>query len=79
MELKTFPDPRVREALKDWVLLKADLTRFDEGDVKELRTKWNISGVPTILLIGPDGRVLKDGRLVGYISADELAGHIAKP
>jgi len=72
LELKTFPDPKVREALKGWVLLKADLTKFDDGDTKELRKKWNVSGVPTILLIGPDGKIKDGGRIVGFIAPENL-------
>jgi thiol:disulfide interchange protein DsbD len=78
LEMKTFPDPKVREALKGWVLLKADLTKFDEGDVKALREKWNVSGVPTILLIGSDGQVSSGGRIVGYIAPDALVTQLEK-
>jgi thiol:disulfide interchange protein DsbD len=79
LETKTFSDPKVRESLKGWVLLKADLTRFDEGDVKVLRKKWNVSGVPTILLIGPSGQVTTNGRMVGYISPYELLPLLHEP
>jgi thiol:disulfide interchange protein DsbD len=75
LELKTFPDPKVREALKGWVLLKADLTKFDDGVTKELRKKWNVSGVPTILLIGSDGKIKGGGRIVGFVGPYDLLTH----
>jgi thiol:disulfide interchange protein DsbD len=75
LELKTFPDPKVREALKGWVLLKADLTKFDDGATKELRKKWNVSGVPTILLIGSDGKIKGGGRIVGFVGPYDLLTH----
>lgn len=70
LEIKTFSDPRVHEALKHWVLLRADLTQYSSGSVEALRKTYAIKGVPTLVFVGRDGREKKDLRAVGFISAE---------
>lgn len=72
LEIKTFSDPRVHSALKDFVLLKADLTEFSSGPVEELKKTYGIMGVPTLIFLGPDGKEIKKLRIVGFESADDL-------
>ncbi len=78
LEIKTFPDPTVREALGKWVLLKADLTQYSSGPVETLKKQFEIMGVPTMVFVGPDGMERKDLRAVGFISAGELLQKIQK-
>ncbi len=72
LEMKTFPDPAVRETLKDWVLLKADLTQYSSGSVEELKKVYGIQGVPTLVFIGPDGLEKKNLRIVGFAPPREF-------
>ncbi|HVM33513.1 MAG TPA: cytochrome c biogenesis protein CcdA [bacterium] len=67
LELKTFSNPKVREALKSWVLLKADLTQYSSGPVEGLKKQYGIMGVPTLIFIGPDGRENQGLRTVGFL------------
>jgi thiol:disulfide interchange protein DsbD len=76
LEIKTFSDPRVHEALKTLVLLKADLTQFSSGPVEELKKTYGIMGVPTLVFVGTDGKEKKDLRVVGFITADEFLGKV---
>ena len=78
LEIKTFSDPRVHEALKNWVLLKADLTEYSSLPVEELKKTYGIMGVPTLVLIGSGGNERKDLRTVGFTSAEELISKIDK-
>jgi thiol:disulfide interchange protein DsbD len=79
MEMKTFPDPAVREALGNWVLLKADLTQYSSGPVEALKKTYGIQGVPTLVFIGTDGSERKDLRVVGFVPASELLPRLHKP
>ncbi|HTA76148.1 MAG TPA: cytochrome c biogenesis protein CcdA [bacterium] len=72
LEIKTFPDIRVREELKNWVLLKADLTQYSSGPVEELKKAYGIQGVPTLIFLGADGQERKNLRAVGFITPDEM-------
>ncbi len=78
LEIKTFPDARVREELKPWVLLKADLTQYSSGPVEELKKHYGIQGVPTLIFLGADGNERKDLRAVGFITPDEMIAKLQK-
>lgn len=66
----TFTDPEVIEATKDLVKLKVDLTYFDSPEAEEIRQKFEITGVPTIIFLSPDGRQVPGTRIVGYFPPD---------
>ncbi len=72
LEIKTFSDARVREGLKNWILLKADMTQFSSGPVEELKKTFGIQGVPTLIFLGGDGQERKDLRTVGFITPEEM-------
>lgn len=78
LEIKTFSDPKVREALSHWVLLKADLTQYSSGPVEALKKQFGIMGVPTLVFVGPNGLEREDLRVVGFVSADDLLEKIEK-
>jgi thiol:disulfide interchange protein DsbD len=65
LEHKTFTDPDVVAAGRDWVFLKADLTKTGAPDVEALKEKWKVLGVPTLIFLGPDGREAGE-RVVGF-------------
>src|SRR5881227_3066247 len=72
MERYTFTDPAVQAALRNTVLLRADVTRNDADDEALLR-RFGIFGPPTIAFYGADGRERSGYRVVGYMKADAFA------
>lgn len=78
LELKTFSDPKVHEALKNWVLLKADLTQYSSAPVEELKKTYGIMGVPTLVFVGPGGQEKKSLRAVGFLTVQELLQRISQ-
>ena len=78
LEVKTFSDPKVHEAFKSWVLLKADLSQYSSGPVEELKKTYGIMGVPTLVFVDTDGQEEKNLRVVGFISAGDLLQKISK-
>jgi thiol:disulfide interchange protein DsbD len=78
LEVKTFSDPKVHEAFKNWVLLKADLSQYSSGPVEELKKTYGIMGVPTLVFVGTDGQEEKNLRAVGFISVGDLLEKISK-
>jgi len=72
MQKYTFTDARVRAALRDTVLLRADVTRNDADD-QALLKHFGIYGPPTIAFYGTDGRERRDFRVVGYLNAPKFA------
>src|SRR5688572_194976 len=72
MEHKTFTQPDVQAALKDVVLLQADVTKNDDED-KALYVHFGIVGPPTIAFYGADGKERRNFRVVGFMKAAEFA------
>jgi len=54
LEEKTFTDPRVRAMAENYVLLKFDATTENE-QLKILKKKYSIQGLPTVVFINPNG------------------------
>jgi len=67
LEQNTFTDRGVAEALAPFVRLKVDFTRADAPETVALRQRYAITGVPTILFLGPDGREVPAARIVGFL------------
>lgn len=64
LEANTFSDPRVTQAFEGIVALKADLTRDEEPAVQEVKKRFKIVGVPTIVFLDASGREQEALRLV---------------
>jgi thiol:disulfide interchange protein DsbD len=77
MEDYTFRDKAVQAALKDTLLVQADVTANDESD-KLLLRELGLFGPPAILFFIPDGHEQRAYRVVGFMPADEFAQHIKK-
>jgi len=75
METLTFSDPSVQAALKDVVLLQADVTDNDEKD-KALYKSFGIIGPPAIIFYDANSNEKRSYRVVGYMPAEKFAAHI---
>lgn len=72
MDKTTFRDPRVIEKSKEFLMLRADLTKESSPEAESIRKQFKIWGVPTTVFIGPDGREHIGLRQVEYVAADRL-------
>ena len=52
-----------------WTLLKEAQTEIDGGKSLEVAEKYDITGIPTKVIIGPDGRM--KFKSVGYSGSNE--------
>jgi thioredoxin:protein disulfide reductase len=66
----TFSDARVIEASQNFYTFKADMTKSLSPEVAALREKYNIVGVPTVLIIDSNGNEVR--RITGFVNADEF-------
>lgn len=55
LEHNTFPDPTVRSEAQRFVALRLDMTDDDAEETKALRAKYNIVGLPTVLMLDKSG------------------------
>ena len=76
MERYTFPDQSVQAALKDVMLLQADVTENDKID-QALMHRFEIIGPPAILFF-VRGQERREYRLVGFVKPGEFVTHVHK-
>lgn len=69
MERTTFRDPDVVRAAASFATLKVDATETDDR-VQAILDRYAIPGVPSYVLLGPDGR--ERGRLTGFVAPDAM-------
>jgi thiol:disulfide interchange protein DsbD len=67
----TFSDPRVKDKLKDAVLLQADVTANNAED-KALLKKFSLFGPPGIIFFDKSGSEVKSARTIGYLPPDKF-------
>ncbi len=73
LDSTTYKDPAVAKLLAEkMVPLKVDV---DHGG-RELARRWGVSGLPTILVLSPDGKEL--GRIPGYLPAKDFISEVQK-
>lgn len=70
LDALTFSDQRVIELSKQFATFKADMTKSVSPEVEQLRNKYNIIGVPTVLILTAEGEELH--RITGFVNADEF-------
>jgi thiol:disulfide interchange protein DsbD len=72
LDRNTFTNLEVAKETQDFVRLKVDLTHFDSPEAEELRKRFNISGVPTIVFLREDGTEHVDSRIIGFVPPKEF-------
>jgi len=75
MESTTFKDPGVLAALKQYVVLKIDVTA-NSAENKALLRKFNVIAPPTFLFLNKDGDELDQARVVGETSGTDFIKHL---
>jgi thioredoxin:protein disulfide reductase len=65
MEKLTFTDPQVHDAMKQMLLLQADVTANDADD-KALLKRFGLFGPPGIIFFDSQGQELRAARVIGF-------------
>jgi thioredoxin:protein disulfide reductase len=76
LDRMTFTDGEVIDAMHRFRLLKVDLTHFDSPESQEVRERYNIAGVPTIVFLDGTGAEMPQIRVVGFVNAAELLSRV---
>jgi len=69
LERFTFTDRRVLDETRRFTLLKADLTQFESPEVRQVRDRFDVVGLPTLVFIDGQGDERKDLRVYGFEDA----------
>lgn len=67
MDSQTWNDAEVSKQLDAWIPVKIDVDQH-----QELAASYKVKGVPTLVFLGPDGRLLST--FVGFAGPDEVLG-----
>jgi thiol:disulfide interchange protein DsbD len=70
LDAMTFSAPEVISESKNFITLKADMTKSLAPEVSALREKYKIVGVPTVLILNSKGEEVQ--RITGFINAEEF-------
>ena len=73
LEKHTFPSDPVMQRSENFVLLRADMTKFASPPVEEIKKQFDIKGLPTVVFLDGDGVENKTLRVIGFIEGDEFA------
>lgn len=78
LELNTFSDPAVVSEARRFDRYKVDLTKYDAPESEASRKQYGITGVPTVVFLGPDGREIADARVEGFMPPQPFIGQMRR-
>ncbi len=77
LEEITFEDEKVRAKLKNFTLLKADVTKNTQDD-KDLQKKYGIFGPPGLIFFNTNNQEVKAAKIIGYKNPEDFLNIINK-
>jgi thiol:disulfide interchange protein len=67
LEVSVFARPEIAALLKDFVMVKIDLTREDQDDaLPALKARYGVSTLPAVRFVAPGGQIV--GRIDSLVS-----------
>jgi thiol:disulfide interchange protein DsbD len=72
LEKKTFPQPEFQKASERFYLVRFDATN-DSAKLTELRDKFEIIGLPTVVFLDSKGEWVKDATIIAFQDAPHFA------
>ena len=76
LDAMTFSDQRVIDESKKYTCYKVDMTKTLSEENEKIREKFNILGMPTIIIIDSNGNETE--RLTGFVDADKFLEILGK-
>jgi thiol:disulfide interchange protein DsbD len=76
LDALTFSDPNIIAMTKDFDSYKVDMTKSISDETDALRKRFDIKGMPTVLIIDSNGK--EAARITGFVDAKEFATIINK-
>jgi len=70
LDAMTFSNKKVTEAGKSFASFKVDMTKTMDDETERIRRKFNILGMPTILIFNSKGEEVE--RITGFIDASSF-------
>ena len=77
MDGATFANPDVRQVLKSFIAVRADITKNDASSTA-LKKKYNVFLPPYIVFLDNRGNEINQSAIAGYVAPDELLKQLEK-
>jgi len=74
----TFSDPEVIHALSEVVTLRVDATRDISAEAQALLDRYDVAGVPTVLIFDRHGQERSDARVEGFLPPKEFLTRLSR-
>lgn len=78
LELVTFSDPAVVAEARKFDRYKVDLTKYDAPESDASRKQYGITGVPTVVFLGADGKEIAEARVEGFMPPQSFIGQMRR-
>jgi thiol:disulfide interchange protein DsbD len=78
LESFTYTDPQVIKEGEAFTRFMVDATRSDQPMIEELKKRYKVLGLPTIIFINGKGQVEKELTVTGFIKADDFVSRMQK-
>lgn len=72
----TFPDPRVRKALKNTVWLQADVGDDSIPQTLEIMQHFKVLGLPSVMFFNLQGKEQTNKRVIGYLTPEDYVARV---
>jgi thiol:disulfide interchange protein DsbD len=79
LSVETFASDRISKLFMsgDWDLVEVDLT-IDNDESRRIAAEYQVLGLPTVLLINPQGRICQAESLFGFEGPSDFAARLAR-
>ena len=71
MDIQTFSDPLISQKLKDFTLIRVDVSD-NNAQTKLLQQRYQVIAPPSLVFIDGSGQVLDNFKVTGFIASDKL-------
>jgi thiol:disulfide interchange protein DsbD len=75
LETKTLSSKDIQDTLNNYSLVSIDFSDISE-EANFLSKEYNVNGVPTILFLNQNGQEIKNSRITGFVTAQQLVAHL---
>jgi len=76
LEHITYQDPTVIERSKSFVPVMFDATKSNDPAVEAMLEKYEVSGLPTVVFVLPDGTAMDDLKITGFVGPEDFLSHM---
>lgn len=71
LDLRTFSNPDVQNHFAKYSMIRVDVT-YNSNDVQIMQNRYGIFALPSLIMLNPDGSIVKNLQTYGFITSNDL-------